>query len=263
MKRKHIALIVSICLIISLFLSSYALWAISTSQEEKGPFYGSSQGSTYHYPWCSYVNKTKPENLMTFNTALEADIHGYHPCDICDPPQPYDPHYTEIITGLMPAYFGLIISIVALVVTKPKEAESEKEDKKQETPNNEKTSRLTILTPSFKIQKTIGIILVAAFMSAPMLGCVQAQGQYVGSIDSDVYHLPSCNYAKQINPENRIWFASEQEAVNKGYRPCSVCLSDSPYIPEMPLAGLIAVAATVSSFIILAKNKKIFQKNLL
>jgi hypothetical protein len=46
---------------------------------------------------------------------------------------------------------------------------------------------------------------------------------YVGSVNSDVYHYPSCQYAKQIHTENQIWFSSSEDARAHGYHPCSVC----------------------------------------
>ncbi|GAH55916.1 unnamed protein product, partial [marine sediment metagenome] len=49
------------------------------------------------------------------------------------------------------------------------------------------------------------------------------QAQYCGSINSDVYHYPSCGSAKQIKPENLIWFIDENDAKSKGYRPCKKC----------------------------------------
>ena len=47
--------------------------------------------------------------------------------------------------------------------------------------------------------------------------------KYVGSINSNVYHYPSCRYVKQIYPENKIWFSSSSDARAHGYRPCKVC----------------------------------------
>ncbi len=47
--------------------------------------------------------------------------------------------------------------------------------------------------------------------------------QYVGSKNSDKYHLPGCSHAKKINPENQVWFNSKEEAEAAGYTPCSVC----------------------------------------
>jgi len=48
-------------------------------------------------------------------------------------------------------------------------------------------------------------------------------GEYVGSINSDVYHYPDCRYAQRIKPENEIWFTSVADAKAHGYRACKVC----------------------------------------
>lgn len=48
---------------------------------------------------------------------------------------------------------------------------------------------------------------------------------YVGSINSDKYHCPTCHHAGNILPENRICFSSKEEAEAEGYVPCKVCLS--------------------------------------
>ncbi len=50
-----------------------------------------------------------------------------------------------------------------------------------------------------------------------------ATGQFVGSLESDKYHYPSCRWAKKILPENEIWFSSSEEARAAGYFPCGVC----------------------------------------
>lgn len=46
---------------------------------------------------------------------------------------------------------------------------------------------------------------------------------YVGSKKSDKYHLPSCRYAQSIDDENRIGWASREEAEAAGYEACKVC----------------------------------------
>jgi hypothetical protein len=46
---------------------------------------------------------------------------------------------------------------------------------------------------------------------------------FVGSIKSNKYHYPSCQWAEKINPENEIWFSSSQDARDHGYMPCKVC----------------------------------------
>ena len=50
-----------------------------------------------------------------------------------------------------------------------------------------------------------------------------SKGTYVGSTDSDKYHYPSCRAAKEILPENEIWFDTIQEASQAGYQACGIC----------------------------------------
>lgn len=51
----------------------------------------------------------------------------------------------------------------------------------------------------------------------------QSKAQFVGSVNSNKYHYPSCYWAKKINPKNEIWFSSAEDAQAKGYVPCNVC----------------------------------------
>jgi Micrococcal nuclease (thermonuclease) homologs len=53
---------------------------------ESSYFVGSKKSTVYHYPWCSYVDRIKPENLIRFDTPEEAIAAGYHPCRVCNPP---------------------------------------------------------------------------------------------------------------------------------------------------------------------------------
>jgi len=46
---------------------------------------------------------------------------------------------------------------------------------------------------------------------------------FVGSIKSNKYHYPDCEWAKKIKPENEIWFSSSQDAQAHGYVACKVC----------------------------------------
>ncbi len=50
-----------------------------------------------------------------------------------------------------------------------------------------------------------------------------SRGIYVGSKKSDKYHDPDCRHAKNILPENEIWFDSVEEAKKAGYVPCGGC----------------------------------------
>ena len=47
---------------------------------------------------------------------------------------------------------------------------------------------------------------------------------YVGSKNSNKYHLPSCQWAKRIKPENVVCFSSAEEATAKNYQPDKGCI---------------------------------------
>lgn len=47
---------------------------------------------------------------------------------------------------------------------------------------------------------------------------------FLGSKNSNKYHLPSCRWAKSIKPENRVCFSSEDEAKSRGYLPDKNCI---------------------------------------
>ena len=51
----------------------------------------------------------------------------------------------------------------------------------------------------------------------------QSSGTYVGSVDSDKYHIPGCRFAEKILSENEIWFDTVEEAQAAGYTACGVC----------------------------------------
>jgi len=51
----------------------------------------------------------------------------------------------------------------------------------------------------------------------------RTSGLYVGSKNSDKYHLPDCSGAKRIAEHNKIWFNSKEEAEGLGYKPAANC----------------------------------------
>ncbi len=51
----------------------------------------------------------------------------------------------------------------------------------------------------------------------------RALGQYVASKNGSKYYLPSCAGANRIKEENKIWFASVDEAKSRGYEPAANC----------------------------------------
>lgn len=54
-------------------------------------------------------------------------------------------------------------------------------------------------------------------------GPTKKQGQFVGSVNGNKYHLPDCSSAKKIILQNQIWFNSEEEAQKAGYVKCGNC----------------------------------------
>jgi hypothetical protein len=47
---------------------------------------------------------------------------------------------------------------------------------------------------------------------------------FVGSKNSNKYHLPNCTFAKRIKPENVVCFKSVEDAAVKGYSPDKGCI---------------------------------------
>ncbi|MEO0090552.1 MAG: Ada metal-binding domain-containing protein [candidate division WOR-3 bacterium] len=46
---------------------------------------------------------------------------------------------------------------------------------------------------------------------------------YIGNSKTLKFHLPDCQWAKKINPANKVYFNSKEEALKKGYQPCKIC----------------------------------------
>jgi len=49
-------------------------------------YVGSKKSNKYHYPTCSSARRINPGNLVTFNSAKDAQAAGYVPCKVCKPP---------------------------------------------------------------------------------------------------------------------------------------------------------------------------------
>ena len=68
----------------------------------------------------------------------------------------------------------------------------------------------------------------ASFLSTPSAStsAEQQKGQFISSKAGTKYHWPWCSYAKNIKPENAVWFKTESEAQAAGYTACG-CISRS------------------------------------
>ncbi len=49
------------------------------------------------------------------------------------------------------------------------------------------------------------------------------QGEYVASRNGTKYYPPNCGSAKRINEENKVWFATQEEAELAGFTKSSTC----------------------------------------
>lgn len=47
---------------------------------------------------------------------------------------------------------------------------------------------------------------------------------FVASKNSNKYHLPTCQFAQKIKPENKVCFSSAEEAQKRGYQPAKCCI---------------------------------------
>jgi hypothetical protein len=47
---------------------------------------------------------------------------------------------------------------------------------------------------------------------------------FVGNRAAMVFHLPTCKLVLKIKPENKVIFATKEEALRAGYTPCRICL---------------------------------------
>lgn len=56
------------------------------------------------------------------------------------------------------------------------------------------------------------------------ISTVKKDCAFVGSKNSNKYHLPTCSSAKRIKPENVVCFKSAQDATDKNYQPDKSCI---------------------------------------
>lgn len=47
-----------------------------------------------------------------------------------------------------------------------------------------------------------------------------------GNVNLKIYGTLSCKSGKRMNTENRMFFTSENEAIENGYRPCGHCMKE-------------------------------------
>lgn len=63
----------------------------------------------------------------------------------------------------------------------------------------------------------------SATQPAAVAAAVAESGAYVASRNGTKYHLPTCSGARTISEENKISFATKEEAEAAGYEPAANC----------------------------------------
>ena len=76
------------------------------------------------------------------------------------------------------------------------------------------------------MKKIVSGLLAVAFLSLACGVALAADCNFVASKNSDKYHSPDCGLAKNIKAENKVCFATQEEAVKAGKTPCGVCKPD-------------------------------------
>ena len=71
------------------------------------------------------------------------------------------------------------------------------------------------------IKKHLSVILVAVLLilaAAPALA-----SDYVGNARTMKFHYADCSSVKKMNPANKVYMNSRDEAINRGFVPCKIC----------------------------------------
>ena len=86
------------------------------------------------------------------------------------------------------------------------------------------------MSRDFQCHKCKALLALAIAVTLLFVGCNGGNGptEFWASEKSNIYHYPSCKWAKKIRPYNLIIFNSPEEAIASGYRPCKVCRPPYP-----------------------------------
>ncbi|KND47406.1 MAG: hypothetical protein AB199_03180 [Parcubacteria bacterium C7867-004] len=65
--------------------------------------------------------------------------------------------------------------------------------------------------------------IMATVPTKPAPAVPEGPKVYVASKNGTKYYLPSCGSVKRIKEENKVWFATKEEAAAAGYEPSATC----------------------------------------
>lgn len=146
------------------------------------PYVGSKNSEIYHLAGCSQAARIKTENLLGWESMEAAEAAGRTACKAC-------------LSG------------------KP-----EKTPKPASTPAPTETVLLT--TPPEPTAEQ------------PEERAIPGAYAYVGSKNSEIYHLAGCSQAERIRAENLLGWESMEAAEASGRTPCKLCLPEQEAVPE-------------------------------
>ena len=126
---------------------------------------------------------------------------------------------------MLALFLAVLLLTGCTAKTAKREPDKEREPEKIAVPDAKVGSSPEAPEPAEPILQEQPEVPIAPSFDEPVTETTsqKSSGVYVGSVDSDKYHNPSCRFAKEILPENEIWFDSAEDAQNSGYSPCGGC----------------------------------------
>jgi len=125
--------------------------------------------------------------------------------------------------------FGLVIAVNSIETRKAKHEKEPKlvvEELKPETRKRDEEKIISDVKKEleeYKRKKEVeeieneADILAKAEKKIFKIKKIYKPGKFLGSKNSNKYHIPKCEWAKRIKAKQRIWFKTEAEAKKKGY----------------------------------------------
>ena len=227
------------------------------------PYVGSRNSEVYHLRDCTQALRIKPENLVGWESAELAEAAGRTPCKACLSAKPEKTPKPTADSELTPAPTEPVIPTAAPGPTpepQPEERVAPEEYAYVGSTNSE-VYHVAGCTQALRIksENLIGWDSAETAEAAgrtPCKVCLPAESAnppepteqvipittpeptsepkteervsageqaYVGSRNSNKYHLPDCRYAQNIDEANRVGWMSRAEAEAAGYEACKVC----------------------------------------
>ncbi|MBI2146201.1 hypothetical protein HYU22_02585 [Candidatus Woesearchaeota archaeon] len=106
----------------------------------------------------------------------------------------------------------LVLAVVGIFISLPHQRKADKVSKSKSSTETKPAAEEphSVVFDSAKSTASASEAKKAAVTFSP--------GKYVASKNSNVYHKPTCDWAKKIAKSRQVWFADKKEAWAKGYK---------------------------------------------